>query len=228
MSNRLCREEIAQNVFFSSVTDSRYKTNRISVNFMTPLTKQTVTENALLSAMIRKSNTEYKNFTEISKRLCDLYGAYLDSGVMKIGETQGVNLYVSAIDNRYALNGEDITTMTAELLCSLVFNSKALNGGYDESELAIEKQVLINLIESEINEKRSYAIRKCTKIMCENEAFSIPRYGFSEDVNGITNENLKTACERLIKTARVEIFYRLRRPQKRKRDIYKGICRRKP
>lgn len=207
MGNRLNREKIAQNVYFSSVTDSRYKTNRISVNLMLPLRKETATANALLSSMLRKSGAEYENFMTISKKLSDLYGAYLDSDVLKIGENQGLSLYITAIDDRYALNHEPLTTECARLLCSLLLKPNIKNGAFNEKELEVEKQVLIDEIESEINEKRSYAVMQCSKSMCEGERFAIPRYGYKDDVPSITAESLVKTYQDAVSSALVEVFF---------------------
>lgn len=207
MSNKLNREQIAPGVYFSSVTDGRYKTNRISVNLIMPLTRKTATANALLCAMLRKCSSEYKSFTDINAKLCDLYGAYLDSDVLKIGENQGVSLFVTSIDDRYALDGEPVTEKAARLLCSLLFKPAIQDGSFPEKVLEVEKQVLIDEIEAEINEKRSYAIMQCSKHMCADEQFAVPRYGYKEDVPSITGKALVDAYHDMMKTALVEIFF---------------------
>ncbi len=207
MSNKLNREKIAQNVYFSSVTDARYKTNRISVNLMVPLERKTATANALLCAVLRKCSAEYKSFTDINAKLCDLYGAYLDSDMLKIGEDQGISLFVTSIDDRYALGAEPVTEQAARLLCSLLLRPAIGDGSFPEQVLEVEKQVLIDQIESEINEKRSYAIMQCSKHMCAEERFAVPRYGYKQDVPGITGKALAEAYHNLITGAKVEIFF---------------------
>ncbi len=207
MSQRLHREKIAQNVYFSQVTDPRYKTNRISVNLMLPLKRETASRNALLCAMLRKSGAEYRSFQELSARLSDLYGAYLDGDVLKIGENQGISLFITAIDDRFALNKEAVTEECARMLCSLLFAPNVKDGAFPEKEVAVEKQVLIDQIEAEINEKRGYAIMRCSKFMCENERFAIPRYGYAEDVPAITGKALAEAYNEVISEAMVEVFF---------------------
>ncbi len=207
MSSKLNREKIAHNVYYSSVTDARYKTNRISVNLMMPLERKTAAANALLSAMLRKCSSEYKTFTEINARLCDLYGAYLDSDVLKIGDNQGVSLFVTAIDDRYALDKEPVTEQAARLLCSLLFSPAIQDGAFPDEVLKVEQQVLIDQIESEINEKRSYAIMQCSKHMCADERFAVPRYGYKEDVPAITGKVLADAYRNMMANASVEIFF---------------------
>lgn len=207
MSSKLNREKIAHNVYFSSVTDARYKTNRISVNLIMPLERKTATANALLCAVLRKCSREYKTFTEINERLCDLYGAYLDSDVLKIGENQGISLFVTAIDDRYALGKEPVTEQAARLLCSLLLSPAIRDGAFPDEVIKVEKQVLIDQIESEINEKRSYAIMQCSKHMCADERFAVPRYGYKEDVPSITGEVLADAYRELMENATVEVFF---------------------
>ncbi|MFA9382003.1 MAG: EF-P 5-aminopentanol modification-associated protein YfmF, partial [Acetanaerobacterium sp.] len=172
-----------------------------------PLQRETATTNALLCAMLRKCSSEYNSFMDINARLADLYGAYLDSDVLKIGENQGISLFVTAIDDRFALDGEAVTQESARLLCSLLLKPGISDGAFPEKELVVEKQVLIDQIESEINEKRSYAIMQCSKHMCADEQFAVPRYGYKQDVPSITGKGLADAYKNMIANASIEIFF---------------------
>lgn len=50
----LRREKIGEEVFFSSLRDSRFKTDLLTLNFVLPLKRETVTENALDPAGLGK------------------------------------------------------------------------------------------------------------------------------------------------------------------------------
>ena len=55
MSNIINRRKIADGVYFSSITDKRYKKNLISVAFSTQLNEDTATENVIVPALLTKS-----------------------------------------------------------------------------------------------------------------------------------------------------------------------------
>ena len=104
----LKREQLAEGVWFGSIADSRFKTNLVTVNLIVPLSRETVTENALIPIVLEKCWEEAPANREFAKQLNRLYGASVGSGVMKLGNSQALTLSFAAIDSRFALNGEDM------------------------------------------------------------------------------------------------------------------------
>ena len=95
-------------VYFSSITDKKFKHNRISVNLIVKLDRERVTDRAVVPFILRQGSKNCPDFTDLNKKLCDLYGASLDAGVDKIGEYQMITLGIIGVDNRFALSGEDM------------------------------------------------------------------------------------------------------------------------
>ena len=98
--NDIIRKEIADGVFFNSVSDSRFKTMRITANIITPLSAQTASENALLCGILSRSCKAYPDFTALSRKLAFLYGADINTSVSKGG------------DRFWAFPPRDLTTAT--------------------------------------------------------------------------------------------------------------------
>ena len=71
----------------------------------------------------------------------------------------------------------------------------------------MEKQSLIDFIESEINETRQYALNRAMSVLCADEPAGVNKYGYIEDVKKITPASATEAYHTLIKTARVEIMF---------------------
>ena len=51
-----------------------------------PLTRETVTKNALLTAILRRGTKQFESQELISKRLEEMYGAAFDCGIEKSGD----------------------------------------------------------------------------------------------------------------------------------------------
>ena len=92
MSYPLVRECIAPGVYFSAITDKKFKHNRMSVNLIAKLDRQKVTGRAVVPFILRQGSKNCPDFTQLNKRLCDLYGASLGAGVDKFGEYQIIAL----------------------------------------------------------------------------------------------------------------------------------------
>ena len=82
-----------------------------------------------------------------------------------------------------------------------------MDGHFDPTDVELEKKYLIASIQAEINEKRSYAINRCTQIMFAGEPAGVGRYGSEEMAEKITPETAYAAYQRLIETAQVEILF---------------------
>ena len=54
MSNSFQREQLCDGVHFSSVTDPKFKHNRITANLVIPLDRETVTDNAVVPFPVRR------------------------------------------------------------------------------------------------------------------------------------------------------------------------------
>lgn len=53
--NFINRNEIANGVYFTNIKDSRFKTMKISVNIVVPLSVETASENALVGGLLVRS-----------------------------------------------------------------------------------------------------------------------------------------------------------------------------
>ena len=207
MNYPLARECIAPGVHFSSITDSKFKHNRMSVNLIVELDRKKVTERAVIPYILRQGSKKCPDFTKLNERLCDLYGASLDAGVDKFAEYQIIALGISGIDSRFALHGEDMVAECAQMLSEILLEPNITDGKFDEQETALEKQYLLDTINAEINDKRTYAMARCKDIMCAGEGCSIKKYGYAEKVEEITPTSAAAAYEELMRTAQVEILF---------------------
>lgn len=203
----LKREEIQEGIYFSSISDARFKTNRIALNLVVPLAEETAAANALLSYLMRKSTAQYPDFTQFSRYLTGLYGAYADSSVDKMGDSQVITFSVGAIDDRYTLEGEPITQQLCQVLCDMVLHPALVDGVFPEQEVALEKNALCDAIRAEINDKRAYAVNHASALMCQGEPYGIGRYGTVEQVMSFTPQQLADAYTQLLETARIEAVF---------------------
>ena len=108
MNYPLVREKIAPGVYFSSITDKKFKHNRMSVNLIVKLDRQKVTNRAVVPFILRQGSKSCPDFAVLNQRLCDLYGASLDAGIDKFGDYQIIALGIVGIDSRFALENEDM------------------------------------------------------------------------------------------------------------------------
>ncbi len=205
--NPIKRSKIADGVYFSSVQDNRFKTMKISANIIVPLSEKTASENALLCGVLSRSSKAYPDFTKLSRKLSSLYGADLGVSVRKAGDCQLITISASGIDDRYTLTGESVAKELSNLLCDVIFEPNLNGEAFVEVEVEQERRQLLDLIDSEFNDKRIYANGQLVKNMCANEVFGIKRYGTAENLKQATPQSLYKAWKELLNTAVFEIMY---------------------
>lgn len=215
------RKEIAPNVFFNSVKVQRFKTMKLSCTAYIPLTKETAAMSAMLSQVLTKSCEEYPTLMQFSRKLGSLYGATVSGGANKSGDVRTLKLVVSAIDDRFALDGESVAEDVSKLLCEVLFKPKVKNGKFDSEDLEQERRQLIEYIDAQFNDKQVYAALRCTEIMCEGEPYGITRHGGVDTINKIDCENLYRGWQELLKTARFEIFFVGGKGEKEAENVFK-------
>lgn len=208
MLGKLNRKKIGEGAYISSVSEPKFKFDRMSLCLVTPIKKETATVNALVPFVLRKGCKSCPDFTELNKKLAGMYGAILDADVAKHADKQIIEITLLFVDDRYAIGGENMIETAAKLLSDIVFEPNLDEKGlFPEIDLELEREYLIDTIESDLNDKRIYAIGKTLDLVFENEPFGIKRYGYVDDAKAITPESLAKAWRELIKTSGIEVFF---------------------
>lgn len=195
---------LAPGVRFCTVRASKFKTCRISVSIAAPLRKETASANAMLPFLLHRCCEKYPDFTTMNEKLAEAYGARISAGVEKAGEAQVMRISLTCIADRFAFDGDGAVRGCVKLLCELLFHPHAENGAFAAQDVEREKRLLLERIENERNDKRTYALRRCEALMCANEAYGINRYGTPEDVKRLTPQGLYEAWKVLLSSGRMQ------------------------
>ena len=102
------RTDLGSGIGFTSIIDSKFKTSSIAVYFLTELSAETAAVNNLAVSILTVSNSKYRTYAALSEKLSELYGAGLSSSTRKKGDAQTLCIKASWLDNKYAIDGEDI------------------------------------------------------------------------------------------------------------------------
>lgn len=186
--------------------DERFKTMRLTAALLLPLREETASGYALLPFLLRRSCADYPDFTALKRRLNELYGARVSAEVQRIGEAQALVLSAVSIDDRFALHDEEIGAECAFLLRSMLFSPALTDGRFSGDAVALEKRCLTELIQSEINEKRLYARRRCEQLLCRGEGYAVDRYGTLDGVNVLTPDSMTAAWNDALSLAQVRLI----------------------
>lgn len=222
MNRNFSHYEISNGVNFNVIKDERFKTGRISVNMFLPLDEETASKYALLPFVLTNSCRKHPDFTSLNQKLADLYGASLFSDINKIGDMQVLTVAVSFLDDKFVLNGENLSSQLTQLLCDIIFDPLLENGIFKAENVEQERRQLIELIDSEYNDKKVLAKNRCEQLMCKDEKFGISRLGNKKIVSELTSGDIFEAWETVLKTARIEIMVLGDLDEKSALDVFKN------
>lgn len=213
------REIIGDDITFTTISDQKFKTTKLSISFIVPLDAETAAGYSILSGLIPRSSEDYPDFTILSKKLAMLYGASLSGNNRRIGDNSLITFSISAIDDKYALNSEVVSEKISKLLCDLIFRPKLNGNSFCEKEINQEKRLLKEAIDAEFNDKRAYSLGRFKQIMFQDEP-----YGYKltkEDVDAVSGEELYTLWQTLLKKGKVQIFFIGESSSKHAVDIFR-------
>ena len=190
----------AQGFFIKS---DRFKTTYITYNFYLPLEKEGAAHFALLPFVLTTCGREYPDFSKLNYKLSKLYSASLSASAEKVGDYQLLKVGISVMDDKYALDGEELVLKAAQLLNSLVFEPRVEDGAFIYDDVAREKRKAIEHIRGEIAEKRLYARRRLIEEMYKDDVYGTPKCGTEEQVEAITTESLYKAWKIMLSHAAI-------------------------
>ncbi len=196
--------EIAPSVRAVLVENDSFKTSVISVSMLIPKGRD-MGEILLLPKYLTYSSKKYPDPIELNARLEYLYGAVLDGTVAKFGESSLVEFGITCINNRYSLDGGDISAESLELLLDIIFEPDVDNGRLNKEKFELQRRLTVESVESEINNKRRYALTRMLETMCADEIFGITREETLEAIRAADVESAYKAWRRLLKEATIQI-----------------------
>ncbi len=197
-------QNIAEGIRFCSVKTDKFKTCRVNISMAMPLDEH-ASSRAILPFMFSRRCAKYPDFTSLNRVLDELYGASISAGVLKRGEAQELSFSLTAIDDRFALDGDEVALECTKLLTEMIFDPLTNGESFPEDIIEQEKRLLVEIIENEQNDKRRYAMLKCEEAMFADEAYGINRFGTAEDVKALTPDAVYAAWREVLERSTVQI-----------------------
>ena len=200
-------KEIAPGITLHCCRDSRFKTGCLSFQLVRPMCREEAAKNALLSAVLLRGTKRHGDLRSITQALDELYGASVSTLVRRVGDYQTVGFYCGFMDDRFALPGDRVLEPMLRFLEEILLDSPTENGGFRADFVESEKKNLASNIDSELNDKRVYAVGQLLKTMCRADTFGIPRLGEKEDVLAIDAADLYRHYRKILRESPIQVFY---------------------
>ena len=199
--------ELFPGIILRCCRDTRFKQGCLSLQIVRPMDASENALNALLPSVLIRGTRRHGSLRAITQRLDELYGASVSTIVRRVGDYQTTGLYCGFMDDRFALPGDRVMAPMMEFLRELLLDSPVENGGFLPEFVESEKKNLIATIESELNDKRAYAMHRMLKSMCREDSYGLPRLGEKQQVAAIGAVCLYEHYRKILQESPIHLFY---------------------
>ena len=199
--------EIKKGIKLHEIQTDKFKTNLIAVFLSMPITKENVTKNSLISAVLRRGSKNMPTLAQISQEMEEMYGASFDCGLDKTGDNHILKFYIESINDKFLpQKDENMLKTSIEKLLEIVFNPLVENGAFKEEYVKQEKENIKRIIEGKPDNKARYAFDRCIEEMYKDQPYGLYKYGYIEDLNSITAQSLYEYYQKMISECKIDIF----------------------
>ena len=200
------KEQIKNALTLHQINTNGYKTNLYAVFLATPLKKENVTLDALLTAVLRRGTNNLPTQEQISQKLEMMYGASFDCGVEKTGDNHIMKFYLETLGEEFLPQPEKLVEESINILLDIILNPLVENGAFKPEYVEGEKKNLKQIIEAKIDNKNKYSYDRCIEEMFKNKPYGLYKYGYIDDLEKITPEELYKYYQNLIQTCKIDVF----------------------
>ena len=201
------RTEICEGVSLTYLRSYKFKTACMSISLLTQLSRENAAMNALIPYVLRRGTMQLPDMDAISRRLDELYGTAVEPLVRRFGEIQSVGFFASFPEGDFLPEHKSVLNDTAMLMGQLLLSPNTKGGLLLPEYVDSEREKMLDAIRSVINDKRSYAVKRCLEEMCCYEDFSVGRLGGEDECENIRYKTLTRHYRELLKSSPIEIFY---------------------
>ena len=112
----LKRIPLKDGIYLNIIKTDRFKTDYLSVSFVSPLARETASEKSLLTGVLRRGCCKYPEQTEICRRLEELYASEISYHSFKYKNTHVLSFSADILKSRYVMDAIDVFGGTVSLL----------------------------------------------------------------------------------------------------------------
>ncbi|HPT82822.1 MAG TPA: pitrilysin family protein [Limnochordia bacterium] len=202
---KFTQHELGPGVRLHLCPTDKFKTLTCKVFIQQELRPWEAASTALVPLLLRRGSQKLPTTLDLARQLEELYAADFGSDVLKIGERQILEFQFQMIDPSYLPQGNMLMRRGLETFWEIASRPYG-NGSFHEPYFEQEKHTLLQELEGLVNDKRAYALARCTALMCQGEPFGIYKYGDADTVRSLANQEVYGHYQKLLHSYPLDIF----------------------
>lgn len=189
-----------------------FKTVTMQVVFTLPLSKFDAPQQAMLPGLLSRSCAKHPGLAALTRYCEELYGTTIRARARKVGQQHVLSISLATPAAKYVPNGDAHLQRVFELAYELIANPRierpyGMKSGHFPREVFISQQEqLLRSIESEINDKGSYALRHALEANFAGSAYGIPETGGARAPLMVDNQGAFRRYTEMLRAAPLAIY----------------------
>jgi predicted Zn-dependent peptidase len=201
-----CTVRLAPAVDLTTIPTLRFNTVFIKAFVHQHLRRKDVTRTAIIPFLLRRGCRRFPTLRKLALQLESLFGAVLETDVVKLGERQLIEISLDVLGDTYLPSRTGNLQRALQLLCNLLLFPAEEKGAFKNEYVQQEKLNLKNQIRSLLDDKSALAARRHLECMCKNEPFALYHLGCEQDVEHLEPRQLWRHHQWLLKKHPIDFF----------------------
>lgn len=186
------------------IKTDRFKSVNMEIIFSDEIKKEEITKRNFLADMLTYSSKLYKTRHSLVIAMQDLYSAKFYASSYRIGNYYNTDFNLRFLDERYTEKG--MLEKSIKFAIETILNPNVLDNSFDNDTFEVVKRDAKNQIEGIKENPIKYAIINMLNKMNSKARYSYHSFGYLEDLEKITEENLYEYYKEFIKRSNIDIY----------------------
>lgn len=166
--------------------------------------KEDITKRNFLTDYLVLTTKKYPTRQKLALKIQDLYSPYISGYNSRLGNYLITKFSLSLLNPKYT--SCDMLEESVNLLSEVIFNPNQKNNKFEKKSFNIIKNGILNEIKTIKESPKNYSTIRMFENMDITKPYAFRGYGYIEDLEKITEENLYQYYTYFLKTCNVDIY----------------------
>ena len=191
------------------INTDKFKNSYFAVNFLLPITEKNIAEGNVLARVLLRGTKKHPSVSSLSRHIDMMYDPSIEVSSTKTSSAVVFKIGAYFLSNDYLPKNEtldvfgEVTSLLSELVTEPVTENGALSRDFTESE----KKRQCDRIKAQINNKDTYALSRCVKLLLGDAPAACDSLGTLQSVEAVTPKSLYETLEFILKKCPVEAVF---------------------
>ena len=199
--------ELVPGISAHFVQSKKFKTNKITVRFTTPLSLETVTGRMLSASMLETANKAYPTSQAFRRYLASLYGADISTSAYRRGQAHIVDLTFTYVRDEFLSKKNVLTSRIMELVKQTLFAPLVQDGAFEPTLFEIEKKQLLASLATDMDDSFYFAHKELDSLFFHDERLQLRYSDLRNSISNESPESSYTCFQDALKNDRIDFFF---------------------